>query len=424
MAGTDPVRLTITKIGARGDGLAEHDGQTVYVSFTVPGDVVEAQLGEKRADGIAAELIRVETHGPGRATPACRHFGSCGGCAVQHLDDAPYAAWKRALLVEAVMRAGADENLVAPLVRIAPGTRRRATLGFTRRGKGIALGFAQRASHILVDVAECPVLAPALVALLTPLRTALIQALPGGAKGDVIATLTETGVDLVIESEAQPTLKSREALAAFAGTQDIACLSWRTKKGAEPIAHRRAPVVRPGGVPVEPPPGGFLQPSVEGETTLARLVTDAVAEFAKPRDRILDLYAGSGSFALPLAKTQRVHAVEGDAAAMAALTRAVGQASLPVTTETRDLARKPLRDKELAGYAGAVFDPPRIGAASQAQALAQKGPKLIVAVSCNPATLGRDMKALLDGGYRLIRAVPVDQFLWSARLEAVAVFVK
>ncbi len=424
MAGSEAVRLTITAIGARGDGLAEHAGQTVYVPFTVPGDVIEATPGEKRADGLAAELVRVVTPGPGRASAACRHFGTCGGCALQHIDDAHYADWKRGLLAEAVVRAGGNENLVAPLIRIAPGTRRRAALAFVRTGKGIMLGFAQRASHHLIDVEECPVLAPALTVLLPPLRTALIQALPGGTKGDAIATQTETGIDLVIEAESLLDLKARESLAAFAETRDLARLSWRTKKGTEPIAHRRPPMVKPGGVPVELPPGGFLQPSVEGEATLARLVTDAVREFTKPRDRIADLFAGSGSFTFPLAETHRVHAVEGDGPALAALMRAAGKASLPVTTEARDLARKPLRDKELAGYAGVVFDPPRVGASAQAQALAAKGPKLVVAVSCNPATLSRDMKALIEGGYRLVRAVPVDQFLWSARLEAVAVFVK
>ncbi len=363
MTGIEPVELTIHTLGARGDGLADHDGGTVYVPFTAPGDIVSAHLGEKRSDGIAAELVGIKVPGAGRIVPACRHFGACGGCAVQHLDDERYAAWKRGLLVEAIARAGGDEHLVAPLIRIAPGTRRRATLGFIRIGKSILLGFAQRASHTLIDVEACPVLAPALVALLPPLRAVLIQALPGGAKGDAVATLTETGIDLVIDTDGQPSRKAREVLAGFAAAQDLARLSWRTNKGVEPIAHRRMPIVRPGGVSVELPPGGFLQPSIEGETTLARLVLEAVNEFAKPRDRIADLYAGSGSFSLPLAKTHRVHAIEGEGAALAALTRAAGQASLSVTTEARDLARRPLRDKELAVYAAVVFDPPRVGAA-------------------------------------------------------------
>jgi 23S rRNA (uracil1939-C5)-methyltransferase len=315
--------------------------------------------------------------------------------------------------------------LVAPLVRIAPGTRRRAALAFVRTRAGTVLGFARRASHHLIDVQECPVLAPALAALLEPLRGVLGRALDPGGNGDAIATLTETGIDLVIETESKLSLAARETLSAFAATQDLARLSWLGTKGtAEPVAWRRPAVVRLGGVAVEPPPGAFLQPSIEGETMLARLVTGAVAEFIEPGERIADLYAGCGSFALPLSQTHRVHAVEGQGAALAALAKAAAHAGRPVTTEARDLARKPLAGRDLKGFAAVTFDPPRTGAARQAQALAESGPRLVVAVSCNPATLGRDARILIDGGYRLVRAVPVDQFLWSARLEAVAVFVR
>jgi 23S rRNA (uracil1939-C5)-methyltransferase len=420
-----PVEVTIDSLGARGDGIAEHGGRNLYVPFTVAGDRALVTPGEKRGEGVAAELVRIVAPGPGRATPPCRHFGQCGGCAVQHLDDTTYVGWKRGLLVDALARAGVDEAPVAPLVRIAPGTRRRASLGFVRTGKATVLGFAQRASHHLIDLEECPVLVPRLVALLAPLRAVLAGALPSSAFGDAIATLTETGIDLVIETKAELNLESRQILATFAEKQDLARLSWRKPgQASEPVAGRRAPVVRLAGVAVEPPPGAFLQPSIEGEATLAQLVGEAIDEFTKLDGRIADLFAGCGSLTLPLARTRRVHAVEGEAEPLAALARAANQAKRAVTTEARDLARRPLRDKELAPYAAIVFDPPRIGAAAQAQALAEAGPKLVVAVSCNPATMGRDARSLMDGGYRLVRATPVDQFLWSARLEAVAVFVR
>jgi len=419
------VELTIETLGARGDGIGRLDGKPVYVPFTVPGDRVRIRLGARRGDGLTGEIDGIVERGPNRVTPPCKHFGACGGCAVQHLDDQAYADWKRGQLVEAFARVDIPESLIAPLVRIAPGTRRRASLGFVRTAKGTILGFARRASHELIDLIECPVLTPVLVALLPPLRIALGAALPGGAKGDAVATLTDSGVDLLIETDVRLGLDARQTLALFADRQDLARLSLRhPKTGIEPLAKRRAPVVRLGGVTVEPPPGAFLQPSAEGEVTLAKLVVDAVAEFATAGGKIADLYAGCGSFTLPLARTQRIHAVEGEAESLAALARAANQVNLNVTTESRDLARRPLRDTELAGLTAVVFDPPRVGAASQSRALADKGPKLVVAVSCNPATLARDAATLIGGGYRLARATPVDQFLWSARLEAVAVFVR
>jgi len=416
---TTPIELAIAALGARGDGIGEHEGRAIYVPCTVPGDRVLARLGERRGEGVAAELLRVIEPGPGRASPPCRHFGDCGGCAVQQLDDATYAEWKRALLVEALDRVGLDGSLVGPLVRIAPGTRRRASLGFVRRAQDAKLGFARRASHHLVDIDECAVLAPPLVALLAPLRAALAAALPSGASGEVVATLTATGIDLLLVTDAAPGLAARERLAAFAEARDLARLSWRRPgREAEPLARRRAPIVRAGGIDIEPPPGAFLQPSAEGEAVLAALVEQTIGA----ADPVADLYAGCGSFALALARTRRVHAVEDDADALAALNEAAARAGLGVTAERRDLARRPLYGPELERFAALVFDPPRVGAANQAKALAKFGPPLVVAVSCNPATLARDARILVDGGYRFMRATPVDQFLWSARLEAVAVF--
>jgi 23S rRNA (uracil1939-C5)-methyltransferase len=186
----------------------------------------------------------------------------------------------------------------------------------------------------------------------------------------------------------------------------------------EPIARRRPPLVRFAGIDVEPPPGAFLQPSVEGEQALAGLVSEAVGT----RSPLADLYAGCGSFTFPLAARAVVHAVDGDAAAIQALIAAAARASARVSSETRDLARRPLLADELKRFQAVVFDPPRAGAAGQAEILATDGPPLVVAVSCNPATLARDARILANGGYNLVRATPVDQFPWSAHLETVAVF--
>lgn len=409
------VELVIDRLGAAGDGVARHQGRTVYVPFTLPGERVAVRLGAPRGDGVAGRLDRILAAAPGRTAPACPHFGICGGCAIQHVAGAAAADWKRGLLVAALGRAGADAGVVAPLLSIPPGRRRRAALGFRRTARGTVLGFAERGSHRLVDLERCPALLPALEEMLAPLRE-LLGAVAVSGRADLLAT--ETGLDLLVEAADPPDLAARERLVEFGARHDLARLSWAaTGQVAEPVIRRRPAVVRLGGVAVEPPPGGFLQPSAEGEATLVTLVAAAVD--AGP---VLDLHAGCGSFSFPLALRHAVHAVEGDPAALEALERAARLAGARVDCERRDLDRDPVAGRELSRFRAAVFDPPRAGAAAQAKALAEAGPPTVVAVSCNPATLARDARLLLDGGYRLERATPVDQFPWAADLEAVAVF--
>jgi 23S rRNA (uracil1939-C5)-methyltransferase len=412
------VELDILTIGARGDGLAKLDGEQIFVPLTVAGDKVVARLEGRRGDGLTASLVDLKAPGPSRREPPCELFGRCGGCSLQHVQDAALAEWKRERLVIALTRAEFDSRLVAPLVSIPPGTRRRAAFAFTRLSRAVVIGFNERASHRLIEVDPCLILLPQLLALLAPLRTVLSEVLPAGVTGDALATLTDSGVDLLIHADHRLDLFARETLASFADVHDLARLSWQQGDVAEPVAHRRPAQVVMGEIPVDIPPGGFLQPSREGEAALVELV----AEHLPAQGALLDLYAGSGSFTFPLAKGRAVTSVEGDAAAIGALGAAARRAGLSVTAIHRDLARQPLLAHELKPFAGLIFDPPRAGAAAQAEQIARGGPPVVVAVSCNPATLARDAATLADGGYRLITATPVDQFPWSAHLEAVAVF--
>jgi 23S rRNA (uracil1939-C5)-methyltransferase len=415
------VEIEIGALGGRGDGVGQAQGQPVYVPCTVPGDRVAARIDGRRGDGWAATLLDVLVAGPGRRAPVCGHFGSCGGCALQHVAPDVYGDWKRGQLVAAMRRAGFAAEQVQPTLSIAPGTRRRAAFAFHRHRKTVVLGFNARASHQVVDLRECPLMAPALLAIVPSLRALLAEIVEDGVSGDAIVTLTDNGLDLLVEAEARLDLFDRERLAAFADSADLARLSWRRPGTGliEPLAHRRPAEVRFAGVAVDLPPGGFLQPSPDGEAALAGLVTAAVGS---RRRAVADLFAGSGSFTFPLAKGAAVHAVEGDAAALAALRRAADAAQARVVAECRDLNLRPLLADDLKRFDAVVFDPPRAGAAAQAEQLAAAGPALVVAVSCNPATLARDARTLAGGGYRLAAVTPVDQFPWSAHLEAVAVF--
>ncbi|ARJ68171.1 SAM-dependent methyltransferase [Magnetospirillum sp. ME-1] len=415
------MELTIEQVGARGDGIARLDAETVFVPFTVAGDKVLARIEGKRGDGLTAALIEVSEPGPGRVAPPCGHYGRCGGCSLQHMDDSLYAEWKRDLLITQLARQGLGDVPVAPLVRVPPASRRRADFTFVRAKGAILLGFNGRASHTVIDIERCPLLDPALGAALPGLRRMLGGiAVEGG--GEMVVTLTEGGLDVLVEAPARLDLFEREALAAAAQSLDLARLHWRRPGSGfvEPIARRRPALVRFGGVAVEPAPGAFLQPTRGGELAIAQAILAAIPGGVP----VADLYAGCGSFSLPLAQRGPVRAVEGEQGPVAALDAAARAAKLPLSAEVRDLARRPLAAHELKAFRAVVLDPPRAGAAAQAAELARPaggGPATIAMVSCNPATLARDLKTLCDGGWHVEEISPIDQFPWSAHLEAVAI---
>lgn len=422
------VELAVDEVGGRGDGVGRLDGEPVFIPYALAGDRVLARIEGRRGEGLAAALVEVLDPSPARVPPPCPHFGRCGGCTLQHMAGEAYAAWKRDLLLEHFNRHRLDTETVGPLEQVPPGSRRRATFAFARRRMEAVVGFNVRASHAVVDLETCLLLEPALTALLEPLRPLLAATVPEGG-GDVTVTLTDGGLDVLVEAEARLDLFDRERLATFAESADLARLSWRRPGiGAiEPVARRRPAFVcftgtagvHSAGVVVEPPPGAFLQPSRTGERILAERILAAVGPGG---GAVADLFSGCGSFSLPLAQAgHAVLAVEGEEGPVRALDAAARAGGLAVTTQVRDLARRPLLAHEMKGLRAVVFDPPRAGAAAQAEQLAAAGPPLVVAVSCNPATLARDLRTLVDGGYRLEAVTPVDQFPWSAHLEAVAV---
>ncbi|TWB38049.1 class I SAM-dependent RNA methyltransferase [Nitrospirillum pindoramense] len=433
---TGPVEITVETVGALGDGVAHWQepygpNHRLFVPQTLVGDRLMVRFAQERGEGWLVEPVSLLAEGPGRAEPACRHFGTCGGCTLQHMDPDTYGAWKVEQLRHALSRAGITDLPMAPLVRTPPHARRRAVLAAARRGRRLWLGFNERASHRLVDIEECTVLAPRLMALIAPLRALLLDLLPDEHTLDVALTLLDDGPDVVLVGLPQPDLGALEMLGAFAEAHDLARLTWSKRPGApvEPIALRRTGVVRFGPVTVSPPAGSFLQASAEGEAALvAEALAGASAALAQEKGaqgaRVADLFAGSGTLTFPLATLAPVHAVEGDGPALTALEAAARQAAgtHSVTVERRDLFKEPLSPSELSAYQAVVFDPPRAGAASQAAALAASNVPVVVAISCNPVSFARDAALLLGGGYVLERLVPVDQFLWSPHLEVAARF--
>lgn len=411
--------ITIDRLGAQGDGIANGKDGPVYVPFTLPGETVA--IARVKNQGT---VMSIATASADRQEPPCRHFGpdgvngTCGGCTLQHMADVPYRAFKRQLVIDALKSKGLTPE-VGEIVAAHPGERRRVVFAARKTEKDMLIGFNQAESHHIVAIEECPISSAGIISRLPAIK-AVGAAVATNADAFRIAVLeTLSGLDLAVEGiKKLSDQQRRKAVEVILGLRGIA----RVSLDGEILIEPAKPVVEFGGIQVYPPAGGFTQATKPAEEAMAKLV---LAHVGKAK-RIADLFAGAGTFSLQLARLGRVHAVEGDGKAIAALDYAARntQGLKPVTVEKRDLFRRPLMTGEFKVFDAVVFDPPRAGAEFQCKELARSIVKKVVAVSCNPLTLARDLAILVEGGYRITSVTPVDQFLWTSHVEVVATLEK
>lgn len=415
------VTLDILEVGARGDGIADTGGERYFVPFVLPGETVEAEPLDRRGEGIAARLIEVLAPSRHRELPPCAHFTVCGGCALQHWRRDAYAAWKVGLIDRALKQRGVEAPTFEAPMSGVPGERRRVDFVARRHGKRVIAGFHERGSLRIVDVGQCVIARPPLVALLEPLRDVLVRVLPEGAAADAVVNETDTGLDVLLRPHKRLDLSvdRRQALAELAERADLARLSWGDRVRGEPVVARRLPMLILGEARVEVPPGSFLQATRRGEQAMR----GAVTAWAGETTRLADLFAGVG--ALSLGRSGRISLFESDKPSVAAVDAAARRlGGQRVTATTRDLFRNPLMANEFAVFDAVLLDPPRAGALAQAGELASSKVPRIVYASCDPGSFARDARVLQDGGYRLEKLMPIDQFLWSAHLELIALFTR
>jgi len=411
--------VIIDSLGAQGDGIVHGPSGPIYVPFALPGEKVA--------------IARVKNHGTiisygetsaDRVAPACRHFGpdgkggSCGGCSLQHMAKPAYNAFKRSLVVAALKSKGIAVE-VGELVEAHPGERRRVVFAARRTEKELLIGFNQAESHHIVAIEECPVTSPGILARLEAVRRIGMAAATGSEPFRITLIETLSGLDVAIDGIKSPGDKQRRAVTETTlALRGIA----RVTLNGETLIEPQKPLLGFSGVTVSPPPGAFTQATVGAEEAMARLALEHVGK-AK---RVADLFAGVGTFALRLARIAQVHAVESEDKALKALDNAARntQGLKPVSVERRDLFRRPLMTQELKVFDAVLFDPPRAGAEAQCRELARSTVKKIVAISCNPLSLARDLSILVEGGYRLTSVTPIDQFLWTPHVEVVATLAK
>jgi 23S rRNA (uracil1939-C5)-methyltransferase len=385
----------IVRIAARGDGVTP-SGR--HVPFGVTGDAL-------LDDGALAP-------GPHHQEPPCSLFPECGGCQLQHADDEAYRGYLVSRVESALVQHGLWTEVREPHLS-PPRSRRRATLRALKVGKGAVLGFNAEKSYRIVDMRECHILRPELFALVGPLRELLGQLLEPRRPAEVQLTLIDQGVDVLLKGVSANSLAATELLTSFAAEQQLVRLSLDQGIGPETIYEPQPTTVTLSGVPVAFPVGGFLQATADGEAALIEAVVDAVGA-AIPA---ADLFAGVGTFALPVRASYAAEASRDSAAALK-------RAASAMTVEHRDLYRRPLDGEELKRFGAVILDPPRAGAEQQVMALARSPVQRIAYVSCNPATFARDAKTLVDGGYAVDWLRPVGQFRWSTHVELAACFTR
>lgn len=391
----------IIRIAAKGDGVTA-DGR--HVPLAAPGDHVLADGSIER--------------GPHHVDPPCVHFPQCGGCELQHVDEAAYADFVSGRVTGALARQAVTARVVLPPHISPPRTRRRASLRAMRRGGKVVVGFAEAGSHMLVDLGMCEVIEPRLFALIAPLRKLLGIILADKQSAHVRMSLIDQGIDLLLEGVRADNLAADEALLEFAREQGLARLTIDDGEGPQTRWEPEPATMMLGGVPVPFPPFSFLQATADGEAALVQAVLDALPDGGV----VADLFCGLGTFALAVGAKRPVYAAEAARDLVLSLKGAGARAGRRMVVDHRDLFRRPLTSGELGRFAAVVIDPPRAGAREQVMQLAASAVPVIAYVSCNPASFARDAAHLVAAGYALRSVKPVGQFRWSTHVELVGIF--
>lgn len=405
--------VVIEKLGAGGDGVATRNGRPHYIRFALPGErwrIASSDTGD------APQPLSLSPH---RRSPPCAHFGTCGGCVAQHMSPELYEAWKLGIVREAFAHRGLDIDLLA-LCRMPERSRRRAQFGVERKGRTTLIGFREDGQHTLVDLTDCLVLDQMILTALPLLRQLAEIAMPDQTSGRLAVTRLDAGLDVSFDNGHKMLRpEERGTLARLVSNSSII----RLTVSGDPIVMAADPALTIAGVTVMPPPSAFLQAVAEAERILSDFILEHLPRKAK---RVVDLFCGIGTFTFPLARRASVTAFDSDRRALATLEHALRHAKglKPVEVRQRDLFREPLSATELNAFDAVVFDPPRAGAALQAERLAKSRVPLVIAISCAPTTLARDARVLIDGGYEMGPLFPIDQFVYSPHLEVATVFAR
>ncbi|MGY3870826.1 23S rRNA (uracil(1939)-C(5))-methyltransferase RlmD [Aeromonas crassostreae] len=426
---TQPQRIefTVDSLDHHCVGIGRHQGKAIFVEGALPGERVKARIVDDKKHYGHGALQQVVLPADNRISPFCAHYRECGGCNAQHMSQADQQAAKQAGLVSLFERLG---NIQAPaLAPVLTGGSRayrrvcRLAIKFDKNGRCTRVGFRRRQSSDLVEIGACPVLVDPLSALITPLRECLNRLKSQRELGHVELIQAEQGILMLLRHTGRPNEADRALLVAFAQAQGIDLYLQAADERIEPLSQQFEPAYSLDGLTLAFAPADFIQ--INGGINQA-MVAQAIDWLGVGvGDKVLDLFCGIGNFTLPLArKAREVVGVEGDLAMVA-------RASQNAKRNGIDNARfyKADLSGDIAGMSWAregfdlvLLDPARPGALEVMDHVVKLSPRRVVYVSCNPVTLARDSKVLVEGGYKLTRLGMLDMFPHTGHLESMALF--
>ncbi|MDR0806491.1 MAG: 23S rRNA (uracil(1939)-C(5))-methyltransferase RlmD [Enterobacteriaceae bacterium] len=427
----DTITVTPHELDTQGQGVARHNGKTIFITGALPQEQVEAVIYENKKNYAKAKTSKILSLSPYRMTPPCSHYGTCGGCNQQH--------------VASVLQHSSKSKAVSQLFRRETGLdvpqgevifsqdyhyRRRARLGlqYQPKQKRLLMGFRQKASNDLVDIAECPILVRELEQLLQPLRQCLNQLSIVRKLGHAELVMADNGALLVLRHLAPLSDADRQALAELAEYHNIAIyLSGNdyVEQLTDGLLNHEAPCYHVDGLTLGFNPQDFIQVNA----AVNQLMIEQALNWLdlQRTDRVLDLFCGMGNFTLPMAKrAAKVMGVEGVDSLVARGTQNAQINGLNNVEFLHHNLEQDVSQQEWAsqGFDKVLLDPARAGAAQAMAQIVTLKPERIVYVSCNPVTLVEDSKTLLVNGYELSQLRMLDMFPQTGHIESMALFIK
>lgn len=415
--------LTITSIGAKGDGVAQYNGNPVFVDGALIGESVDVSILPSKGGVSRGKLLNVLTSSPDRQSPPCKHYETCGGCALQHMKYDAYQSWKFEKIKTTLSKKQIEPLEWLPSMFIGDHVRRRTTFSYLKNGKKTIFGYHKKRSSQILPISTCHLLLPEMIEIKEQLENVFSSFIPDRGTGSVFIQKIDNGYDVTwtgaLGKRDEPDLPVLEAIADIVNKTSIIRFSWRARDKDAPqvMLEAEKPMVMFADLRVPLAPLAFLQPSMDGQNALVDAVHALCFENV---NRIADLFCGCGTFTGGLLdKCAQIDAFESGDDAIQSLKKSGHK-----NAYKRDLFRDPLNEKELEVYDAVVIDPPRAGALEQVKMIAKSDVPAVISVSCNPTTFARDAQILIDGGYVLESLQMVDQFLWSDHAELVGLFTQ